>query len=133
MVDDYMNPVVCEKQIQIGSKPYILKFSWKALAEIEHQYGDNPNVLDPEIAAGVAAAGLRDRHPEMTAEKIFEISPPFIPFANAINQALQYAYFGIEPPSENDGVKKKDRRKGGWFRRFVRRWAPASHRSSSGR
>lgn len=127
-----MNPVVGEKQIEIGGDIYILKFTWKALAEIEHKYGDNPNMLDPSIAAGVAEAGLRDRYPDMTAERIESISPPFIPFANAINQALQYAYFGIEAPAKESGVKKKDRNAGGLWRRFVRRLAPGSHRSSSG-
>jgi hypothetical protein len=95
------------KKIDIDGKPYYLRFTWAALAEVAEKYGDNPNLFEPETVAFVGAAGMRERHPEMTAVKIMELSPPLIPFANDVQQALRWAYFGSDKVPESDGSKKK--------------------------
>jgi hypothetical protein len=101
-----MNPITGEKEIDIAGEKYILRFDWKALAEIEQRYGDSPNLFNAEVVSEVAAAGLRMRHPEMTAQKVMELSPPLVPLAHAVQQALQWAYFGPEAVPK-EGVKKK--------------------------
>lgn len=112
-----MNPVTGEKEVIIGGNKYRLRFNWKALAEIEHKYGDKPNFFDPEIIAEVAAAGFRESHPEMTAERIKELSPPFILFVRDVRQALQWAYFGAESlPADTESVKKNLPKDGCWHR-----------------
>ena len=120
-----MNPVTGEKILRIEGRPYILKFTWAALSEIEQRYGDKPNLFDPAVVADVAAAGLRERHPEMTAEAIMKISPPLAPFATEVQQALQWAYFGPGkiPESDKKDVKKNRRMDGLWkhIRRLFRR------------
>ena len=119
-----MNPVTGDKQIEIGGRKCILKFTWKALSEIEHKYGDNPNLFDPEIIANVAAAGFRAIHPELTAERIMELSPALMPFVKDVQQALQWAYFGAEAVNAATDDVKKNRPKGGlWLRikRLLRR------------
>lgn len=100
-----MNPVTGEKEIEIAEDKYILRFDWKALSEIEQKYGEKPNMFDAEVVAGVAATGLRGKHPDMTAERIMELSPPLVPFAHAVQQALQWAYFG--PEAVPADLKKK--------------------------
>jgi hypothetical protein len=110
-----------QKRIDILGKPYYLRFTWAALAEVAGKYGDAPNLFDPETVAFVASAGLRDKHPEMTPEKIMELSPPLIPFANDVQEALKWAYFGDAPiPDGDDAVKKKPILTG-WIKRIVRR------------
>lgn len=103
-----MNPINGEKAIEINGVTYALRYTWKALAEVEGKYGDNPNLFNTEVLANVASAGLKDRHPEMTAERIMELSPPLMPFARDVQTAIQWAYFGNEtlPSTEPEQVKK---------------------------
>lgn len=111
-----MNRITGEKIIQIQGKPHVLRFTWRAVAEVTKKYGDNPNLFDPEVIASVAAAGLRDRHPDMTAERIMEISPPLVPFAKDVQEALTWAYFGAEEAAASGDVKKKSPATGFWKR-----------------
>jgi len=103
-----MNPITGEKIIKINGHDYVMRFNWRALAEIEAKYGDTPNFFNPEVLAFLAAAGLRERHPEMTAEKITELSPPLVLFSVAVQEALKWAYVGNEtiPAKDKDDVKK---------------------------
>ena len=104
-----MNRITGEKKVMIGGRGYVMRFTWRALAEIEAEYGDNPNLLKPEIVAAVASAGLRERHPEMTPDKIMELSPPLMPFARDVQTAIQWAYFGNEAIPGVTGDVKKNR------------------------
>jgi len=119
-----MNPTTGEKVIAINGERLTLKFTWKAIAEVEAKHGDTPNLFEPETVADVAAAGLRDRHPEMTAERIMELSPPLVPLARDVQEALQYAYFGPEELPAVPG-QKKSRMRGGLWRLLRRRSGPA--------
>ena len=115
-----MNPVTGEKAVIIGGQSCTMRFTWRALAEIESRFGDNPNLFNAEVVAAVAAAGLRDRHPDMTADRIMDLSPPLIPFARDVQQALRWAYFGPEDVPEGSTGVKKNRRADGPWRRFTR-------------
>lgn len=108
------------KRVDIDGKAYYLRFTWAALAEVAGKYGDNPDLFQPETVAFVASAGMREKHPEMAPEKIMELSPPLVPFANAVQQALTWAYFGDQGIPEGDDVKKKQTLIG-WVKRIVRR------------
>ena len=126
-----MDPITGIKIVEINGQKYAMRFTWRALSEIEAAYGDNPNLFDPQIVATVAAAGLRDRHPEMTADKIIDLSPPLIPFAKSVQTAIQWAYFGKEPVPKDDSVKKNPRADGLWSR-IVTRFQSAFRPLSSG-
>lgn len=101
-----MSAVNGEYEVEIGGEKCILRYDWSALAEVEGKHGQDPNLFSPEVVASVAAFGLKRRHPEMTAEHIIEISPPLIPFAQAVQKALQWAYLGNEGAPEANGKKK---------------------------
>jgi len=115
------------KVTTIEGKPYYLRYTWAVLAEVNEKYGDSPNLFDPETVAFVGSAGLRKKHPEMTPEKIMELSPPLIPFANDVQQALQWAYFGDKGVPEDEDVKKKQNPTG-WIRRIKMRLLRVFHR-----
>ena len=128
-----MNKITGEKTVVIGGQGYTMRYTWKALAEVEEKYGDKPNLFNPEVIACVASAGMRDRHPEMTAEEIMRLSPPLIPFARDVQLALQWAYFGAEAiPKDDDAPVKKNRPAGGLWRRFVTLLRRAFPRRNSG-
>jgi hypothetical protein len=114
-----MNPITGHKQVDINGKLYTLRFTWAAMAEIEQKWGEAPNLFDPAVLAGVAAAGFRDKHPELTAEKLMELSPPIAPFVQSVQEAIRWACFGDQPI---DGVvKKKVSRSGGGLWQRLRR------------
>lgn len=102
-----MNPITGEHDITIAGRPYTLRYDWAALAEVESAHGQAPNLFSPDVVASVAAAGLKRQHPEMTAERIKELSPPLVPLAHAVQTALQWAYFGAEGIPDDAGDKKK--------------------------
>ena len=105
-----MNRITGEKKVIINGQGYVMRFTWRALAEIEAEYGDNPNLFSPDVLSRVAAAGLRDKYPDMTPEKIMDLSPPLMPFCVAVKEAIQWAYFGTEPiPQTSAGEVKKNR------------------------
>ncbi|HPD57641.1 MAG TPA: hypothetical protein PKW17_10415 [Smithellaceae bacterium] len=111
-----MNPALGEKKIQLNGEDYTVRFTWKALAAIENKYGDAPDFFNPEVVANILSIAINDS--EMTAEKILEMNAPFVPVSLAVQEALQWAYFGKEPILKSD--EKKNRRKGGFFR-LIRR------------
>lgn len=112
------NPLTGHKQVIIGGKTYMLRYPWRVLAEISAKHGDNPNLFDIDTVASVGAMGIDD--PEMTAERIKELSPPLIPFARDVQEALQWAYFGGEPVPEE--TEKKSLRATGFLTRIRRLW-----------
>lgn len=126
-----MNPLTGEKQVLINGQRFLLRFTWRALAEVEARYGDNPNLFNAEVVAHVAAAGFKDKHPDLTAERIMELSPPLIPFAKDVQEAIRWAYFGPEEPPKGDSVKK-NRLAGGLWPRILRLCRSAFPRWTSG-
>ncbi len=107
-----MNPITGEAEVAIGDVKYTIRFDWGCLAEIEAVHGDSPNMFNPDIVASVAAIGMKKHHPEMTVEKILELSPPLIPFATAVQVAMQFAYFGPESIPKDDQKKNAQKRDG---------------------
>lgn len=108
-----MNPVTGQKKVEIDGKPYVLRFTWAALAEVEAKHGENPNLFRPDVLASVAESGFRQFHPELTAERIMELSPPIVVFAKSVQEAIQWACFGNEAVQEAT-QKKSLRPAGGW-------------------
>jgi hypothetical protein len=113
-----MSAITGEKELKIAGKKYILRFTWKALSEISEKYGDSPNIFKPEVVSDIASMGLIDKYPDMTPDKIMEISPPLIPFANEIQQAMTWAYFGDKDIPKIEIDEKKNLSKTGLFSRM---------------
>lgn len=114
-----MNKITGEKTIEIDGKECVLRYTWRALAEIESQHGESPNLFNAETLAAVAAAGFRERHPELTADRLMELSPPLVPLATAVQEAIQWAYFGPgKLPAAAPDIKK-NRPTAGLWKRFV--------------
>jgi len=104
------------RYVTVDGKRYNIRFDWAALADITAAHGEGPNMFDPAIVASVASIGMRKSHPEMTSEQIRELSPPLVPFANAVQEALQWAYFGDEGLPKESGEKKSRKPDGLWPR-----------------
>ena len=107
------SPVQGIATVEIEGKEYEIIFDWAAQAKINKLFPGDFDLMQPQILAQVAALGLEARHPEMTAERIFEASPPTIPTMHAVERAYKYALWGdVAPPdetesAEGDGKKKR--------------------------
>lgn len=116
--------------VRLGEQDYTLRFDWAALAEVKQAHGDEPDLLDLSVLASVASLGFRARHPELTPERLAELSPPVWPLTRAIQQAYRWAYFGPEEPTTGEPGPASPAT--GWRGLFRRRAAAASTPSSSG-
>jgi len=118
-----MNRITGERTVDINGQGYVMRFTWRALAEVEAEYGDNPNLFKPEVLAKVTAAGLREKHPDMTPERIMELSPPLMPLCSAVREAIQWAYFGGEvvPKTETAATDVKKNRLADGLSRLIKR------------
>jgi hypothetical protein len=121
-----MNRITGEKKVIINGQGHVMRFTWRALAAIEAEFGDNPNLFNAEVLAKVASAGLAEKHPDMTPERIMDLSPPLMPFCADVKEAIQWAYFGTEaiPKADAPAEVKKNRLAGMLWRvinRLLRR------------
>lgn len=129
-----MNAITGTVEISLSGQSYTLRFDWDGLAAIEVTHGENPNLFDVDTVASIAAIGFRRQHPELTAAKIKELSPPLLPFALLVQQALQWAYFGPEgmPDEPEDAKKKTTPKKTGFWKRIVPPWPRGLMPTASG-
>jgi hypothetical protein len=92
-------PHAGEARVTLGERQFTLVYDWRAfsmLGKAGFTGMDNLTPYEPERLAEILAIGLARHHPEMTTERILDLSPPFIPAINAIMRAIAYALTGSE-------------------------------------
>lgn len=95
------NTYTGQSQLELGGTVYPLAFTWSALGELRTLYGKN---FDKEVITAISefdTAKLSDVVSigiggALTAAQIKELSPPLVLTANAINEALNAAFYGVE-------------------------------------
>jgi len=95
-------PHAGEARLTIDGKEYTLVFDWRAfsmLGKAGFTGMESLSPYEPERLANVLAIALARHHPEMTAERIMDLSPPFLPVINALARAIAYALTGPETPN----------------------------------
>jgi len=108
-----MNEYAGKYRIDINGNNYTLVYDWDALANIEGLCGLKAiQTLFTSINTGLLAQmleiGLRRHHPEMTVDKLKELSPPYMPCVQAVDKALALAYYGVDTvkPEKKTLLKK---------------------------
>lgn len=121
------NKYAGEWPLKLADKEYTLCFHWGRIAELQSVLGDDApaQVIKSEYksineAASVLAIGLKDYHPDLDEAAIMKMSPPLVPVAAAMKQAMLLALFGptLEPeeakakkPPAKDAKKKTSSKK----------------------
>lgn len=100
------NPYTGDVPIAVGDKALTLAFDYRALSRVRAELGADGQARalagDVDLLPKLLAAGLARHHPDWTAERIAEVSPPIVPTTKAIEEALLAAYYGPDgPPPEN--------------------------------
>jgi hypothetical protein len=98
------NPIQGEAPLVLGSQRYTLLYDWRALAVMADKVGTDVNLFDPATLATVLVIGLAKRHPGVTADMIFEASPPLGVAISDFNRAMRFSYFGHKQPTEPETV-----------------------------
>lgn len=113
------NKYAGEQSLEINGKDYALVFNWKAIARAQSELGTaviakvgTIGALSPVEVAKLLAIGFEAKHPELTAERLIELSPPIVPALLAVDKAIAYAYFGPEGKPDKDEAKAAKADKG---------------------
>lgn len=88
-----------ETTLHIGAQALTLVYDWRALSALHHLKIDVQSALgdaDPETLAAIVAAGLARHHPEWTAEKVIDASPPLLAVTAVVVKAIMRAFYGAE-------------------------------------
>jgi len=78
-----------------------LCYDWRALGEIQTKHGATIlkelfSGINPLIVADLLLIGCKKHHPDMTLDKILDMSPPLVAAIKAVDKALERAYFGAD-------------------------------------
>ena len=113
-----MNKYTGEVDLRLGEKTVTLQFDWTSWSRLETEVGiaEVDGIIrgrDPRALAHLIAIGLAKHHPEITAERVIAASPPLVPTIAALQQALNWAYWGPEgPPTTSPAVEPAGKTKG---------------------
>lgn len=97
------NAYTAETPVEIGGKTLTLQFDWRAMAAVKTQFGGASlgeliRGDDPDALAKMLAIGLAKHHPDWTAERILDVSPPIVPVVEAVTIALNATHYGPSGP-----------------------------------
>ena len=97
-------PHAGEARLEIDGRELVLVYDWRAFSMLGRAGFSGLEALtpyEPERLAEILAIGLARHHPEMTAARIIELSPPFLLVIDAIARGIGYALAGpdkVRPP-----------------------------------
>jgi hypothetical protein len=106
-----MNPYMGDMPLEINGERLTLAYTWEAVSRARAELGADGLALaqngDLSKLAAFAAIGLARHHPDWTAERIFEASPPIVPTTNAVEEAWLAAHFGLamKPKEKKDDAE----------------------------
>ncbi|MCK4860069.1 MAG: hypothetical protein KAS87_05880 [Candidatus Omnitrophica bacterium] len=98
--------------ISFNGENAIIRYDYEALQsitdafdgiEIESLLSGDISVMAERIPV-LLSIGLRKHHPDIDAQKVKEVSPPFTPTINAISRALHYSFTGEDLNVEETDV-----------------------------
>jgi len=110
------NQYTGEYQLKLGGQDYTIKFSWRALGDLKTLYPqmgvqEMLQSMNPYIIADMIVCGAKEKHPELTQDKVLDLDIPIIPVVEVLDEAITAAYLGPdkakEATEEAHGDKKK--------------------------
>lgn len=90
--------------IELNGQTLQLDFDWVALAEVYERFGATVDIFNPMILRQLVLLGLGRHHPEIDQAFVDRASPPVVTTIAIVDQALRYAYDGIDPDAAQEGA-----------------------------
>jgi hypothetical protein len=90
-------PHAGEARVTLGGQGFVVVYDWRAFSALGKAGFIGLESLSPydaERLAEIFAIGLARHHPDMTAARIMEMSPPFLLVIDAVARAIGYALAG---------------------------------------
>ena len=96
-----------ETTVSLDGRDLTLVYDWRAISALKLalQGADVFEALagnEPEALASIVAIGLARHHPEYTAARVLDASPPLVRTTHAAVRALNRAFWGAEAPPPAD-------------------------------
>lgn len=88
-----------EPEIEIDGQKYKAQFSYETFAVLRKKYGDEADMMNPEVLALHALQAIKRNHPMVTLEQIMAASPPMVPVGRAVRIAMNRLFYGDKLPS----------------------------------
>ena len=103
-----------EYKYKIGDDEFVLVYDWRALSRVQTTYGHDVfrNIFKlPADVADILLIGMKTHHPEMTKDRVLDLSPPLFTAIKAIDKALTFSYFGPDGPPKDIGEGDEEGKK----------------------
>jgi hypothetical protein len=107
------NPIAGTVPFEIDGTTYTMRLTWHGVAQVRRAYPDGYNLADPEHLAVIMSIAMNAKHPEMTADRIMDLSPPLETAIEAVSTLINYSWWGQKTPPERkeEGEPEKNPRK----------------------
>jgi hypothetical protein len=90
-------PHAGEARLSLGGRDLVLVYDWRAfsaLGKAGFTGMESLSPYEPERLAEILAIGLARHHPDLTAARLMDLSPPFLAVIDAVARAIGYALAG---------------------------------------
>lgn len=101
------NPVRGIVNIEIEGETYEMRLTWHGVAQVRHIYPDGYNLADPNHLAVIMSIAMGHKHPDMSPDRIMDLSPPLETAISAVSTMIDYAWWGKKGEAE-DKVKEEE-------------------------
>ena len=102
------NPVRGTVRIDIDGETYTMRLNWHGIAQVRQSYPDGYNLADPRHLSVIMSIAMAERHPEMTPDRIMDLSPPLEHAISAVGDMINYSWWGQKDmPEEKDKEEDK--------------------------
>lgn len=85
-------------EIEMDGQKYKAEFSYETFAVLRKKFGEDPDMMNPEVLAVHALQAIKKNHPMVTLEQIMAVSPPMVPVGRAVRTAMNRLFWGDKPP-----------------------------------
>lgn len=86
-------------EIEIDGQKYKAEFNYETFATLRKKFGEEPDLMNPEVLAVHALQAIKKNHPMVTLEQIMAASPPMVPVGRAVRAAMNRLFWGDKSPT----------------------------------
>lgn len=94
------NPEAGVVNFRIGDETFTMRLNWHGIAQIRRAYPEGYNLADPEHLAVIMSIAMSTKHPDMTPDRIMDLSPPLEKAIESVSDMINFSWWGQKTPPE---------------------------------